>query len=68
MDWDKIGYDVIPTDQMYIMKSSPEGTFSEGTLIPFGPVEINPNSSVLNYGQVIITPFLTWNNTFLIFK
>ncbi|XP_054776458.1 LOW QUALITY PROTEIN: branched-chain-amino-acid aminotransferase 2, chloroplastic-like [Prosopis cineraria] len=51
MDWDKIGYDVISTDQMFIMKSSKDGTFTEGMLIPFGPIEINPNSSVLNYGQ-----------------
>ncbi|XP_028777923.1 branched-chain-amino-acid aminotransferase 2, chloroplastic-like [Neltuma alba] len=51
MDWDKIQYEVISTDQIYIMKSSSDGMFTEGKLIPFGTIEINPNSSVLNYGQ-----------------
>lgn len=54
MDWDKLGYDVIPTDYMYIMKSNKDGTFSDGALVPFGTVQIEPHSSVLNYGQVSI--------------
>lgn len=52
MDWDKLGYDVIPTDYMYIMKSNPDGFFSDGELVPFGTIQINVNSAVLNYGQV----------------
>ncbi|XP_004504892.1 branched-chain-amino-acid aminotransferase 2, chloroplastic-like isoform X2 [Cicer arietinum] len=51
MDWDKLGFDVIPTDYMYIMKSNSDGTFSNGTLLPFGTIDINPHSTVLNYGQ-----------------
>ncbi|XP_061336423.1 branched-chain-amino-acid aminotransferase 2, chloroplastic-like isoform X2 [Gastrolobium bilobum] len=51
MDWDKLGYDVIPTDYMYIMKSNEDGTFSNGALVPFGTIQISPHSSVLNYGQ-----------------
>ncbi|KAK7400430.1 hypothetical protein VNO78_11636 [Psophocarpus tetragonolobus] len=51
MDWNKLGYDVIPTDYMYIMKSNEDGTFSNGALVPFGTVQIEPHSSVLNYGQ-----------------
>ncbi|CAJ1936222.1 unnamed protein product [Sphenostylis stenocarpa] len=51
MDWDKLGYQVIPTDYMYIMKSNEDGTFSNGALVPFGPIQIEPHSSVLNYGQ-----------------
>lgn len=52
MDWDKLGFQVIPTDFMYIMKSNEEGTFSNGDLVPFGTVQIEPHSTVLNYGQV----------------
>ncbi|KAL2343899.1 hypothetical protein Fmac_005184 [Flemingia macrophylla] len=51
MDWDKLSYEVIPTDYMYIMKSNKDGTFSNGGLVPFGTVQIEPHSSVLNYGQ-----------------
>ena len=52
MDWDKLAYNVIPTDYMYIMKSNEDGTFSNGALVPFGTIQIEPHSSVLNYGQV----------------
>ncbi|KAK7319547.1 hypothetical protein RJT34_04269 [Clitoria ternatea] len=51
MDWNNLGFHVIPTDYMYIMKSNADGTFSDGAIIPFGTFQINPNSSVLNYGQ-----------------
>ncbi|XP_017434720.2 branched-chain amino acid aminotransferase 1, mitochondrial [Vigna angularis] len=51
MDWEKLGYDVIPTDYMYMMKSNKDGIFSNGALAPFGNVQIEPHSSVLNYGQ-----------------
>ncbi|ESW31193.1 hypothetical protein PHAVU_002G217500 [Phaseolus vulgaris] len=51
MDWDKLAYNVIPTDYMYIMKSNEDGTFSNGALVPFGTIQIEPHSSVLNYGQ-----------------
>ncbi|RDY03781.1 Branched-chain amino acid aminotransferase 1, mitochondrial, partial [Mucuna pruriens] len=51
MDWDKLGYQVIPTDYMYVMKSKEDGIFSNGGLVPFGTVKIEPHSSVLNYGQ-----------------
>ncbi|KAK2443111.1 branched-chain-amino-acid transaminase [Trifolium repens] len=52
MDWDKLAFDVIPTDYMYIMKSNEEdGSFSNGALVPFGTIDINPHSTVLNYGQ-----------------
>lgn len=55
MDWDKIGYEVISTDKMYIMKSCEDGKFpSEGNLVPFGPIQMNPNAGVLSYGQVRI--------------
>nr|KYP54499.1 hypothetical protein KK1_000687 [Cajanus cajan] len=51
MDWDKLTYQVIPTDYMYIMKSNEDGIFSNGCLVPFGTIQLEPHSSVLNYGQ-----------------
>lgn len=51
MDWDKLACGVIPTDYMYIIKSNEDRTFSNGTLVPFGTIDINPHSAVINYGQ-----------------
>ncbi|CAI0464306.1 unnamed protein product [Linum tenue] len=53
--WDNLGFDPLPTDYMYVMKCpSGSGSFSDGKLLPFGNIEFNPFSSVLNYGQGII--------------
>ncbi|AES90514.2 putative branched-chain-amino-acid transaminase [Medicago truncatula] len=51
MDWDKLTCGVIPTDYMYIIKSNEDRTYSNGTLVPFGTIDINPHSAVINYGQ-----------------
>ncbi|KAK7363015.1 hypothetical protein VNO77_05143 [Canavalia gladiata] len=51
MDWEKLGYEVIPTDYMYVMESDSNGAFPKGDLVPFGTVPINPHSAILNYGQ-----------------
>lgn len=39
-------------DYMFIMKSSEDGSFSDGGLQRFGKIELNPAACVLNYGQV----------------
>lgn len=51
INWDTLGFGLVPTDYMYIAKCSQHGTFSKGHLQPFGPIELNPSSGVLNYGQ-----------------
>ncbi|KAJ4773993.1 Branched-chain-amino-acid aminotransferase [Rhynchospora pubera] len=50
-DWDSLGFGLVETDFMYFMRSSSDGTFSKGELLPFGPIQLNPSSAVLNYGQ-----------------
>lgn len=57
MDWDKLACGVIPTDYMYIIKSNEDRTYSNGTLVPFGTIDINPHSAVINYGQVYSSLF-----------
>lgn len=52
MDWDSLGFGLIPTDYMYMMKCSQDGRFSEGEVKRFGNIELNPSAGVLNYGQV----------------
>ncbi|KAJ6852439.1 branched-chain-amino-acid aminotransferase 5, chloroplastic-like isoform X2 [Iris pallida] len=52
VNWDELGFSVVPTDYMYVMKCARDDTFSSGRLNPYGNIELNPSSGVLNYGQV----------------
>lgn len=53
VNWEELGFSLTPTDYMYEMKCGPgECCFSEGTLLPFGNIEMSPCSAILNYGQV----------------
>ena len=45
---------------MYVMKCSEDGEFLAGGLQPFGNIELNPASCVLNYGQVIYSNACTF--------
>ncbi|XP_023517392.1 branched-chain amino acid aminotransferase 2, chloroplastic-like [Cucurbita pepo subsp. pepo] len=51
LDWDNLGFSIVPTDYMYVMKSSHGGDFSNGELQRFGNIELSPSAGVLNYGQ-----------------
>ena len=52
LDWDNLGFGLVPTDYMYFMKCSQNGEFSGGELQRFGNIELSPSAGVLNYGQV----------------
>ncbi|MFQ6659123.1 hypothetical protein Gotur_028138 [Gossypium turneri] len=51
IEWDNLGFGLLPTDYMYMMKCSQGGKFSKGELQRFGNIELNPSAGVLNYGQ-----------------
>ncbi|KAF7130823.1 hypothetical protein RHSIM_Rhsim10G0049400 [Rhododendron simsii] len=51
IDWDSLGFALMPTDFMYIMKCSRGQTFSKGELQRYGNIELSPSAGVLNYGQ-----------------
>jgi len=51
-NWDALGFQLVPTDFMYLMRCSSDGVFTKGELVPYGPIELNPAAAVLNYGQV----------------
>ncbi|XP_062120122.1 branched-chain-amino-acid aminotransferase 2, chloroplastic-like [Humulus lupulus] len=51
VDWDSIGFGVVPTDYMYVMKCSKDQNFERGKLNPYGNIELSPAAGVLNYGQ-----------------
>ncbi|XXG63971.1 hypothetical protein AAC387_Pa05g2043 [Persea americana] len=51
VNWDELGFGLMPTDYMYIMKCSSDEKFSPGKLNRYGNIELSPSSGVLNYGQ-----------------
>ncbi|CAM0903386.1 unnamed protein product [Alopecurus aequalis] len=53
-DWETLGFQLVPTDFMYIMRCSSDGVFTKGELVPYGPIELSPAASVLNYGQGVL--------------
>ncbi|KAK3141817.1 hypothetical protein QOZ80_4BG0338660 [Eleusine coracana subsp. coracana] len=52
--WDSLGFELVPTDFMFVMRSSSDGGFQKGELVPYGPIELNPAAAVLNYGQGLL--------------
>ncbi|KAJ4701555.1 Branched-chain-amino-acid aminotransferase [Melia azedarach] len=50
MDWDNLGFGLVPTDYMYTMKCS-EDKFEKGQLSRYGKIELSPSAGVLNYAQ-----------------
>jgi hypothetical protein len=53
INWDELGFGLIPIDYMYMMKCSEEKNFSHGNLVPYGNIEMSPSAGILNYGQVV---------------
>ncbi|KAG2567964.1 branched-chain-amino-acid aminotransferase 5, chloroplastic-like isoform X2 [Panicum virgatum] len=53
-NWDALGFQLVPTDFMYLMRCSSDGVFTKGELVPYGPIERNPAAAVLNYGQGLL--------------
>ncbi|KAJ4963876.1 hypothetical protein NE237_023815 [Protea cynaroides] len=51
LKWDDLGYALVPTDYMYMMKCSINEEFSHGELNRYGNIEMSPGAGVLNYGQ-----------------
>lgn len=52
MNWDTLGFALMPTDYMYTMKCGKDEDFEQGRLVEFGGIQLSPASGVLNYGQV----------------
>jgi branched-chain amino acid aminotransferase len=52
LDWENLGFTLVDTDFMYMAKCGPDGNFSQGEMLPFGPIALSPSAGVLNYGQV----------------
>ncbi|GAA0168778.1 transaminase [Lithospermum erythrorhizon] len=51
IDWDNLGFSIVPTDYMYSMKCAQGENFTNGQLQCFGNIELSPSAGILNYGQ-----------------
>ncbi|XP_072991214.1 branched-chain amino acid aminotransferase 2, chloroplastic-like [Typha latifolia] len=51
INWDELGFGLVQTDYMYVMKCSRDDKFSGGELNRYGNIELSPSSGVINYGQ-----------------
>ncbi|GJM91398.1 hypothetical protein PR202_ga07762 [Eleusine coracana subsp. coracana] len=71
LDWENLGFGIVQTDYMYIAKCGPDGNFSEGEMVPFGPISLSPSSGVLNYGQGLfegLKAYRTSDGAILLFR
>ncbi|CAN7029265.1 unnamed protein product, partial [Brassica rapa subsp. trilocularis] len=51
VNWEELGFSLIPTDYMYMSKCKQGESFSEGEIVPYGDIPISPCAGILNYGQ-----------------
>ncbi|KAB1998428.1 hypothetical protein ES319_D12G088500v1 [Gossypium barbadense] len=51
IEWDYLGFGLLQTYYMYMMKCTQGGNFCKGELQRFENIELNPSAGVLNYGQ-----------------
>ncbi|KAL6512901.1 Branched-chain-amino-acid aminotransferase, mitochondrial [Orobanche hederae] len=71
IDWDNLGFGLMSTDYMYMMKCSEGESFSKGELQLFGKIELSPSAAVLNYGQGLfegLKAYRRHNGNILLFR
>lgn len=52
VDWDKLGFGVYFSDHVFISDYA-DGKWDDGSIKPYGPMEIEPGMCTLHYGQSI---------------
>lgn len=52
-DESNLGFGKIFTDHMFIMDYDTENGWHNAQIVPFGPIELNPSSTCLHYGQEV---------------
>ncbi len=50
-DPDNLKFGTVFTDHMFIMDYDPENGWHDGRIVPYGPISLDPASSVFHYGQ-----------------
>ncbi|KAI6678232.1 hypothetical protein NL676_039028 [Syzygium grande] len=54
VNWDELGFNLIPADYMYIMKCTDGENFSQGALTRYTKLQLDPSAAILNYGQGLL--------------
>ncbi|XP_030944350.1 branched-chain-amino-acid aminotransferase 6-like [Quercus lobata] len=56
INWDELGFDLVPADYMYVTKFGKEENFTNGVgnIIPYANIAISPFAGILNYGQGLL--------------
>jgi len=52
-DQTKLGFGQYFTDHMFIMDYNPEKGWHDARIVPYGPLQIEPSTMVLHYGQAV---------------
>ncbi|XP_058786090.1 branched-chain-amino-acid aminotransferase 2, chloroplastic-like [Vicia villosa] len=71
VDWDSLGFGLMPTDFMYVTKCDAGQSFGDGQLNRYGNIELSPSAGVLNYGQGLFEgtkAYRTENGKLLLFR
>ncbi|XP_058786093.1 branched-chain-amino-acid aminotransferase 2, chloroplastic-like [Vicia villosa] len=71
VDWDNLGFGLMPTDFMYVTKCDAGQSFGDGQLNRYGNIELSPSAGVLNYGQGLFEgtkAYRTENGKLLLFR
>ncbi|XP_074294305.1 branched-chain amino acid aminotransferase 2, chloroplastic-like [Silene latifolia] len=71
IDWDNLGFGLLPTDYMYVMKCARGENFQKGELRRYGNIEMSPAAGVLNYGQGLfegLKAYRTQNGNIVLFR
>ncbi|KAJ4701556.1 Branched-chain-amino-acid aminotransferase [Melia azedarach] len=71
VDWDNLGFKIMPADYMYTTRCSKDENFEQGQLSPYGNIELSPSAGALNYGQGLYEgtkAYRTEDGRFLLFR
>lgn len=71
INWEGLGFNLTPTDYMFVMKCAKGEKFSKGSLIRYGNIELSPSAGILNYGQGIfegLKAYRTEDDRILLFR
>ncbi|KAL2343897.1 hypothetical protein Fmac_005182 [Flemingia macrophylla] len=71
IDWEDLGFNIVSTDYMFVMKCAKGDKFSQGSILPYANIEISPSAGILNYGQGIfegLKAYRTEDGRILLFR
>ena len=70
-DQNNLGFGTIFSDHMFIMDYEPEKGWYNPKIVPYGPLQLDPSTATLHYGQAIfegLKAYRTADNRILLFR